>query len=92
MIDYIKLEDCKDGYLYRISARNGRYGIFVKELASFTLSRVKWGDNYLFDEYHYDTGAPFGTVLPLKEIEKAPNFTSEEKKLEYLNKFQAQKL
>lgn len=81
---YIKIEDMKHGYLYRIHARNARYGIWNEEHKSFIISRVKFVDNYLFEEYHWDTGAPYGTARPLEELEKAPTTDV----LEYLNKFE----
>jgi hypothetical protein len=36
-------------------------------------------------EYHYDTGSPFGTVKPITELEVAPNFSSDDEKLAWLN-------
>jgi len=99
--DYIKMEDLKEGYLYRIIARNARYGIWKADEQSFIISRIKFGDNFLFPEYHYDCPA-FATAQPLKEIEQSPfrpkdirlvyevvnNSVKEEEILEYLNKFE----
>ena len=68
MPDYIPLDKCVDGNLYRIRARNGTYGVFNKEGSSFTLAREKFENIYLFDEYHFDIGAPFGTVRPLEDM------------------------
>jgi hypothetical protein len=82
---YIKLKDCKDGYTYRVEAHNGQVGIFCKESSWFELSKIKFGKNYIFEEFHYDVGAPFGSVLPIYEIEKAPIFENDKVKLEYLN-------
>ena len=70
--EYIKIEDLKPGWLYRIAARNSSHGIWLPQRNAFLISRVKFYDNYLFEEYHYDTGAPFGTVKPLEEIEQSP--------------------
>lgn len=72
LIKYIELKQCKNLYLYRILARNGNFGIFIKERNTFILSRQKFGSNYPFEEYHYDTGPPFGTVRPIEEIELSP--------------------
>ena len=69
---YIKIPKLKDGYIYRINARNASFGIWYQKHKSFIISRWKFGDNYTFEEYHHDTGAPFGTVRPWKEIEKSP--------------------
>ena len=66
----IKIPDCKDGYLYKIMARNGDFGVYNKKDISFTLARYKFGETYLFDEYHYDFSKTFGTVIPIKELKK----------------------
>lgn len=71
-MNYIKLDNLKDGYTYTIDARNASVGIYLKKNKSFLISRIKFSDNYLFEEYHWDTGEPFGTVKPIEEIEKAP--------------------
>ena len=83
--NYIPLERCKDGYLYIIDARNARIGIFTEKEKAFTIGRHKFNDYFLFDEYHYDTGAPFGTVFPLEEIGLAPQFKNDREKLMWLN-------
>lgn len=66
--EYIPLEKCKEGHLYRIEARNGRFGVFRKEESAFTIARKKFNDIFLFDEYHWDTGEPFGTVKPKRDL------------------------
>lgn len=83
---YISLRSCKDGYLYEIQARNSWLGIFNAAEKGFIISRIKFDSNYLFTEYHWGVGQPFGTVKPTKEIEKAPVFTLDEGKLAWLNK------
>lgn len=102
--DYIKIKDLKGGYLYYIDARNARYGIWIPEKESFAISRIKFFDNFIFEEHHWDCEA-FATVQPLKEIEKSPfkpedlvirkddkttyfGYKNEEKLLEYLNEFE----
>ena len=100
--NYIKMEDLKAGYLYRISARNASYGIWIPARESFAISRIKFRDNYIFEEHHWDCEA-FATVKPLEEIEKSPfysgdigivytekyfGYKNEEDLLEYLNKFE----
>lgn len=89
MLNYIPLEQCKDGYLYIINARNSKLGIFKKENSSFIISRFKFKSNYLFEEYHWDTGEPFGTVKPLELLGPAtlsflPEM-NEEETLKFLN-------
>lgn len=83
--NWIPLKECKDGYLYKIAARNASYGIFNQKDNSFIISRYKFKDNYLFPEYHWDTGEPYGTVKPLEEMNKAPEEMTDEEKLNYLN-------
>ena len=70
----IKLEDCKDGYLYQIGARNSDLGVFSLRHKGFVINREKFGDKFLFAEYHWDIGAPHGTAKCIKELEKAPDF------------------
>jgi hypothetical protein len=69
---YIKIPDLKEGYAYSILARNAWVGIWLNREKAFLISRYKFGQNYLFKEYHWDTGEPFGTVKPQKEIAEAP--------------------
>jgi hypothetical protein len=90
----IQLNDLKNGYLYKIDARNANYGIWVEDRVSFVISRTKLGNNFLFEE-EYKDGSAFGTALPLEEIEQSPfsdddmpgfmNYEREEELLNYLN-------
>lgn len=68
----IALADCKHGYTYRIRSRNLAVGVFNTATKGFVGIREKFGDEFLFTEFHYDTGAPHGTVSPEAEIEKCP--------------------
>lgn len=70
--EYIKMENLRDGYLYRVVARNARYGIWIKEQSAFLICRVKLGPPYLFEEYHYDFHPNYGTAKPIEELEQAP--------------------
>lgn len=87
---YLKIEELKEGWCYRILARNAHIGIWKTKEKGFIISRKKLGNNYLFIEYHWDSGnlstveingvkreIKFGTVKPFFAIEKAP-FSSEE--------------
>jgi hypothetical protein len=65
--DYIKLEDTKVGYLYKIHGRNARFGIFCG--SDFMILRTKWEDTYLSHEIHMDLG---GTAFGIKELEQSP--------------------
>lgn len=89
--DYLKVEELKDGYLYRINARNADYGIWYGEKGAFIISRTKFYDNYLFEEIHWDLSEDFGTVKPIEEVEKSPFkvediYTMGADVLKYLNK------
>lgn len=70
---YIPLDDCKDRHLYIISARNFRLGVFCRDKQGFIGIREKFGNRYLFTEYHWDTGEPHGTVCPRKEVGTIPD-------------------
>ena len=67
----IKFEDLKQGFLYKIAARNASYGIWIENRGAFLISRVKFNDNYLFEEFFRDE-LNLGTATPIKEIEKSP--------------------
>ena len=71
-LEYIKIEDLKNGYLYKIMARNASIGIWEERQKWFIISRFKFGTNYIFSELHWDADEHFGTVKPLEEIEKSP--------------------
>lgn len=64
----IPLDECVDRGLYIIDSRNLSIGIFRRETSGFIGIRTKFNHRYLFEEYHWDTGAPFGTVTPLKFV------------------------
>jgi hypothetical protein len=68
----IPLTECKHGYLYRISSRNLAFGVFNENSQGFVGIREKFGNRYLFTEFHWDTGAPFGTVHPKELLEECP--------------------
>jgi len=71
-MDYLKINEMEEGYTYYIHARNAKIGIWFGKHKSFVISRHKFGDNFLFEEYHWDIGAPFGTVRPVEKIERSP--------------------
>jgi hypothetical protein len=81
---WIPLALCQDGYLYSIQARNAYIGVYKTVNKSFTIRRVKFTSTFLFDEYHWETGSPYGTVKPFRILEKAPEFKDDEEKLAWL--------
>jgi len=68
----IPLNECRNGWVYRLASRNLGFGVFVQASNGFIGIREKFKHKYLFTEYHRDTGAPFGTVRPEEELEPAP--------------------
>ena len=69
---YIPLVECKDRMLYRLSSRNLSLGVYCAENNGFIGLRSKFGSQFLFTEYHWDTGAPYGTACPLEQLEALP--------------------
>jgi hypothetical protein len=47
-MDYLKVEELKPYYTYRIRARNGRVGIWRPETGEFTLRRTKFNDVFWY--------------------------------------------
>lgn len=68
----IPLTQCRHRYLYRIGSRNLSLGVFDRGQNGFVGIREKFDDLYLFVEYHWDCGPPYGTVNPLEELECIP--------------------
>ena len=69
---YIKLEECEHGGVYLICARNFSIGVYNENANGFIGMRHKFGSKYLFTEYHWDTGEPFGTVKPIVKLTQLP--------------------
>lgn len=55
------------GNLYRIRSRNLPYGVY-DGLGGFIGIRQKFGTTFLFAEYDWDDGPPFGTVVVLEDL------------------------
>ena len=70
---HIPLAECKPRSVYRIDSRNLGIGVFNPKSNGFIGIREKFGQEYLFTEYHWDTGPPFGTVCPQNEIDTLPS-------------------
>lgn len=71
--EYISLEECVDRGVYSIKSRNLSVGVYRAEVQGFIGIRLKFNDRFLFTEYHYDTGAPYGTVWPKEQIGMLPD-------------------
>lgn len=68
---YISLAECVVGHVYKIWSRNLRYGVYDGK-EGFIGIRTKFGARYLFTEYHWDQGPPFGTVKPIEDLGMLP--------------------
>lgn len=64
---YIKKNDLIVGQYYKCDARNFDVGKWNGK--EFEYMRYKWGEVFPAVEYHYDDGAPYGTVKPFKIAE-----------------------
>jgi hypothetical protein len=66
----IPKEECVIGQTYAIRSRNLIVGVWTGE--GFVGIREKFDRRYLFTEYHYDDGPPFGTVTPERVLGPCP--------------------
>jgi len=65
----IPVGKCKRGHVYELRSRNLQFGLFVPEAENgFIGIRQKFKSRYLFTEYHWDNGPPFGTVRPIRDL------------------------
>ena len=86
--NYIPLDECKHGYVYRIHSRNLDIGVYDENDKGFIGIRTKFTMRYLFTEDHWDTGAPYGTVKPVECLHKVPpniEISDNDKLFEYLD-------
>jgi hypothetical protein len=62
------------GSAYVIHARNGGVGVALEEdgVLGYQLHREKFGSHYLFVEYDWANGPPYGTAIPLAAISEVP--------------------
>jgi hypothetical protein len=65
------MDQCVKGGVYRIHSRNLSLGVYDGN-QGFIGIRYKFGDRYLFTEYHWDQGPPYGTVHPIEKIGDLP--------------------
>lgn len=66
--DSIPKDQCLGRRFYRIRSRNLSFGVYNPETGGFLGIREKFGRRYVFEEYHWDNGPPFGTVHPLEDL------------------------
>ncbi len=69
---FIPMDKCIHRGFYKIYARNFDYGVYDEDKKCFYGIRFKFGETYIFPEYHWDTGAPHGTVQPLEFLKMCP--------------------
>lgn len=74
--DYIPVDDCIHGGLYKVYARNFSLGVYNKREQGFIGIRHKFTMEFLDTEYHWDTGAPYGTVKPTDLLEHSPYYVT----------------
>ena len=65
----ISIDQCENRRLYKLDSRNLSYGVYRASSRGFIGIRTKFGDRFLFEEYHWDTGEPHGTVRPEEATE-----------------------
>jgi hypothetical protein len=64
---YLAIDQLEDGCLYLIHARNSHIGHWVAAKSGFVILREKFGERYLFTEYHWDRDES-GTAKPLVKL------------------------
>lgn len=81
---YLKVEELKDHYCYKIYARNACVGIWDSGRKGFWISRYKvntkprldfeshWDEGSVDYEEYKETGVPGGTAKPIKIIKRCP--------------------
>lgn len=70
--DTIPIADMVHRGIYRVFSRNLIVGVWDETTQGILGIREKFGDRYLFTEYHWDTGAPTGTANPLRLLGHVP--------------------
>src|SRR5579859_7846431 len=66
-VPYIPLSECVERVVYKIHSRNLILGVFDGQ-SGFIGIREKFGYEYLFTEYHWDSSPSFGTVRPYEKL------------------------
>jgi hypothetical protein len=63
----IPLAELVDRRIYRITSRNLVVGVWHAERSGFMGIRSKFNEEYLFTEYHWETGGRYGTAHALED-------------------------
>ena len=69
----IPIAECRSRWLYSMDSRNLSMGVYNDSNKGFIGVRTKFRDSYLFAEYHWDVGEPFGTAIPHSALEQIPD-------------------
>ena len=69
---YFRKDELVDGAVYRISCRNADCGVWRENQAGFEIPRYKFGDYYLFVEYHWDNGPPYSPSKAWERLADLP--------------------
>lgn len=67
-MEKMPMSDMVDRRVYRVRSRNLVVGAWRAETRGFIGIREKFGALYLFEEYHTETGPPFGTAFAIQDL------------------------
>jgi hypothetical protein len=70
--EHISVQDCLDGWLYRIASRDLNLGVYRSSDHAFFGIRHETGARFLYSEIHVDCGPPYGTAKPFEKICRCP--------------------
>jgi hypothetical protein len=81
----IPSSEVRIGDVYLIHARNGGVGVAMRDdgALGYQLHREKFGEHFLFVEYDWDEGEPYGTAIPLRALPGSPP-EDEQQRLQWL--------
>lgn len=63
------MDQMENRRVYWLQSRNLRVGVWNLATQGFIGVRHKFGDTYLFTEYHYDSSPTIGTAMPLEGVD-----------------------
>lgn len=68
-IDYgIPMDQLIHRRVYKLYSRNLVVGVWNEDVKGFAGIREKFGDRFIFTEYHWDNGAPNGTAHGIEDL------------------------